>query len=128
MVSCAQDAGVCMWCVCVCVCVVCVWCACGVCVWCACGVHVACICVCVCVCICVCICACVCVCVLVWVCVWMCPPLESREPRNLVLSKFCSKTGSKYILTIIASAHGTIDHLKCLKSQGSLLFPGSFIV
>jgi hypothetical protein len=39
------------------------------------------------------------------------PPLESREPRNLVLSKFCSESESKYILHIIASTPGTLDHL-----------------
>ena len=39
------------------------------------------------------------------------PPLESREPRNLVLIKSCFETVTKSHLHIIASAPGTLDHL-----------------
>ena len=53
------------------------------------------------------------------------PPLESREPRNIVLSKFCSEIDRKYDVCLIACVSGTLDHIHTL-SQISLLLPGSF--
>ena len=45
------------------------------------------------------------------------PPLESREPRNIVLSKFCSEIDRKYDVCLITCVSGTLDHIHCLKYQ-----------
>ena len=39
------------------------------------------------------------------------PPLESREPRNIVLSKFCSRIDRKFDVCLIACVSGSLDHI-----------------
>ena len=39
------------------------------------------------------------------------PPLESREPRNIVLGKFCSEIDRKFDVHLIACVSGTLDHI-----------------
>ena len=39
------------------------------------------------------------------------PPLESREPRNIVLSKFCSEIDRKFDVLLIACVSRTLDHI-----------------
>ena len=65
-------------------------------------------------------------------CVWaewglMGPPLESREPRNIVLSKFCSEIDRKFDVRLIACISGTLDHTDCLKYASCCLVSPVFV-
>ena len=50
------------------------------------------------------------------------PLLGSRELRNIVLSKFCSKIDRKFDVCLIASVPGTLDHIDCLKYHSCCLY------
>ena len=39
------------------------------------------------------------------------PSLESREPRNIVLSKFRSRIDRKFDVCLIACVAGSLDHI-----------------
>ena len=55
------------------------------------------------------------------------PPLESREPRNIVLSKFCSEIDRKFDVRLIACVYGTLDHIDCLKYHSCCLVSPVFV-
>ena len=55
------------------------------------------------------------------------PPLESREPRNIVLSKFCSEIDRKFNIRPIACVYGTLDHIDCLKYHSCCLVSPVFV-
>ena len=55
------------------------------------------------------------------------PPLESREPRNIVLSKFCSEIDRKFDVSLIACISVTLDHIDCLKYPSCCLVSPVFV-
>ena len=55
------------------------------------------------------------------------PPLESREPRNIVLSKFCSKIDRKIDVHLIACISGTLNHVDCLRYHSCFLISPVFV-
>ena len=55
------------------------------------------------------------------------PPLESREPRNIVLSKFCSEIDRKFDIGLIACISVTLDHIGCLKYPSCCLVSPVFV-
>ena len=55
------------------------------------------------------------------------PPLESREPRNIVLRKFCSEIDRKFDVRLIACISGTLDHIDCLKYPSCCLVSPAFV-
>ena len=56
------------------------------------------------------------------------PPLEGREPRNIVLSKFCSEIDRKFDVRLIACVYGTLDHIDCFKYHSCCLVSPVFVV
>ena len=55
------------------------------------------------------------------------PPLESRELRNIVLSKFCSEVDRKFDVRLIACVSGALDHIDCLKYHSCCLVSPVFV-
>ena len=53
--------------------------------------------------------------------------LESREPRNIVLSKFCSEIDRKFDVRLIPCVYGTLDHIDCLKHHSCCLVSPVFV-